>query len=176
MSETRGHDSQGGGFQDPHGLADEGAWAEDFEVGQRMAHPRGATIGEFEGQSLAKLVMNTAESHWNEARFAGGSMLGQGRVVFGLITASLVIGLSSQDTMAHGIAEVGLQGVRFPAPVHLGDTLHAFTEVVEVDRGYRADAALVTFRHWGIRTDGTVVFQGDRAVLVARTTAREDIT
>ena len=50
---------------------------EDFEVGQRMRHARGTTIGEVENQMVTKLVMNTADAHYNEhkARQTGERML-----------------------------------------------------------------------------------------------------
>ena len=39
---------------------------EDFSVGDRFRHARGTTIGELENQLLTKLVMNTAQAHFNE--------------------------------------------------------------------------------------------------------------
>jgi acyl dehydratase len=89
--------------------------------------------------------------------------------VFGLITASVTIGLTSQDTAENALAEVGLDKLRFLAPVHQGDTLYAYTEVLEVRPAPdRSDAGLVTFRHWGVTQDDRVVFEGERTVLVKR--------
>lgn len=140
---------------------------EDFAVGQRMRHARGATIGEVENGLLSKLVMNTAQAHWNEHHLDGGP-LGSGRIVFGLITGSTVFGLASQDVAEHAIEEVGCSGLRFKAPVHHGDTVYAFTEVLSADPSDRADAGLVTFQHWGVTHDERVVFEGRRTVLVKR--------
>jgi itaconyl-CoA hydratase len=39
---------------------------EDFNVGDRIKHARGTTVGEVENQLLTKLVMNTAQAHFNE--------------------------------------------------------------------------------------------------------------
>src|SRR5205823_4665066 len=151
-------------------LTGDGNWFEDFEPGQRMRHARGATVDEVEGGFLAKQVMNTAQAHWNEHFLAGGgSPLGSGRVVFGLLTASIVIGLASQDTAENALAEVGLDNLRFTAPVHHGDTLYAFTEVLSVEPAPdRDDAGLVRFKHWGVTHDDRVVFEGERTVLVKR--------
>jgi itaconyl-CoA hydratase len=147
-------------------IADE-PWLEAFAVGQKIRHARGATIGEFENQSLTKLVMNTSEAHWNEDRMSENTILGKGRVVFGLFTASLVIGLTSEDTSLHAERELDLQNVRFPAPVHHGDTLYAFTEVTEVENiSERQNAGVVGFHHWGVGAGGTVVFEADRHILV----------
>ena len=149
-------------------------YLEDFAVGQKIRHARGATVGEVENGFISKQVMNTAQAHWNEHYLTGGP-LGSGRVVFGLITASVVFGLSSQDTAEQALAELGCTGLRFRAPVHHGDTLYAYTEVVSVDPAPdRDDAGVVTFRHWGVNQDGTVVFEGRRSVLVKRRSAWGD--
>ena len=149
-------------------LTGNGNWFEDFTVGQKMRHARGATVDEVENNFVSKQVMNTAQAHWNEHYLQGGP-LGRGRVVFGLITASMTIGLTSQDTAENALAEVGLDHLRFRAPVHHGDTLYAFTEVLAVEPASdRDDAGLVTFKHWGVTHDDRVVFEGERTVLIKR--------
>ena len=149
-------------------LTGSGNWFEDFAVGQRMRHARGATVGEVENQFVTKQVMNTAQAHWNE-HHGWDTPLGSGRIVFGLVTGSMVIGLASQDTAENALAEVGLDGLRFLAPVHHGDTLFAFTEVLAVeDSADHEDAGLVRFKHWGVTHDDRVVFEGERTVLIKR--------
>ena len=137
-----------------------------------MRHARGTTVGEVENQLLTKLVLNTAQAHFNE-HFMEGSPMGDGRLVFGLVTGSIVIGLATQDTAEHALAEVALDRVRFTSPVHHGDTLYAFTEVLSVDDASRDDASrddagLVRFRHWGANQEGTIVFEAERTVLLKR--------
>jgi acyl dehydratase len=139
---------------------------EDFEVGAKLRHARGTTIGEVENQLLTKLVLNTADGHYNEHRMRGTNF-GQ-RLVFGLITGSVVIGLATQDTGENALAELGLTGIRFTAPVFHGDTLYAWTEVLEKRDADRADAGVVRFKHWGTKHDGKVVFEGERTVLIKR--------
>jgi itaconyl-CoA hydratase len=140
---------------------------EDFTPGDRMRHARGTTIGDVEGQLMAKLVMNSAQAHFNDDAMAG-TAFGQ-RIVFGLLTASIVIGLATQDTAEDAIAEVALDNLRFLAPVFHGDTLYASTEVLWTQPASdRADAGLVGFKHWGFKPDGTVVFEGERTVLLKR--------
>ena len=143
-------------------------WFEDLPVGRRIRHARSATVDEVENNYLSKQVMNTAQAHWNE-HYLAGSPLGDGRVVFGLVTASIVVGLASQDTAENAIAELGLDKLRFRAPVHHGDTLSAFTEVLEAGPDpARDDAGIVRLKHWGVTHDGRVVFEGERTVLVKR--------
>lgn len=140
---------------------------EDFKVGQRFRHWRGATVGEVENAALSKLVMNTAQGHWNEY----WSSETPGRVVFGLVTGSIVFGLASEDVAEHAIAELGCDNLRFLAPVRHGDTLFALTEVLDVSDSERDDAGVVRFKHWGITHTDDVVFEGERTVLVKRRSA-----
>jgi len=139
---------------------------EDFQVGARYRHARGTTVGEVENQLLTKLVMNTAQGHFNE-HVMNNTPLGQ-RIVFGLVTGSIIIGLATQDTAENAIAEVGLDKLRFKAPVFPGDTLYAYTEVLSKADSERDDAGVVRFKHWGIKNDRELVFEGERTVLVKR--------
>jgi len=139
---------------------------EDFKVGDRLKHARGTTVGELENQLLTKLVMNTAQAHFNEHAMKD-SPWGQ-RLVFGLVTGSIVMGLATQDVAENAVAELRLDKLRFTAPVFHGDTLYAYTEVLSKAEVVREDAGEVTFRHWGVNQDGKVVFEGERAVLIKR--------
>ena len=147
----------------------QGTWFEDFSVGQRMRHARGATVGEVENQTLTKLVLNTAQSHFNE-HMMEGSPFGDGRLVFGLVTGSIIIGLATEDTGENAVAELALDNVRFVTPVHHGDTLYAFTEVLETTPGDGDDAGVVRFRHWGTNQRDQVVFEAERTALIRRRT------
>lgn len=146
----------------------EGTWFENFRPGDRWRHARGSTVGEVENQLLTKMVMNTAQEHWNEHSMAD-SPWGHSRLVFGMITGSLTIGLASQDTAENAIAELGLTRMRFRAPVFHGDTVYAYTEVLDAaPAGEREDAGVVRFRHWGATPDHRIVFECEREVLVKR--------
>lgn len=135
---------------------------EDFTVGQRIKHARGTTIDEVENQMLTKVVMNSAQSHWNEALMEKTPY--KQRLVFGFITASMVVGLATQDTAENAIKELGLDKIRFKKPVFHGDTLNAYTEVLSAEP---AEAGgVVRFKHWGVNQKGDVVFEGERIVLL----------
>ena len=146
----------------------DGTWFEDFHPGDRWRHARGATVGEVENQLLTKMVMNTAQEHWNEHSMAD-SPWGHSRLVFGMITGSLTIGLTSQDTAENAIAEMGLTGMRFRAPVFHGDTIYAYTEVLATGPAdSRDDAGIVRFYHWGATGEERIVFECVRSVLIKR--------
>jgi len=88
------------------------------------------------------------------------------RINFGGMTLSLTIGLATQDTTQHATAEIGMDGIAFPASVRAGDTIAASTEVLAVeDKGTEAD---VTFRHYGTNQDGAIVCRVDRIVTIAK--------
>lgn len=139
---------------------------EDFVPGTVMRHARGKTVEALENVLITNLVMNTAQGHFNEHAMKN-SRFGQ-RITFGGVTLSLIIGLAAQDTAENALAELGLDHIRFSAPVFHGDTLYAFSEVLASAPADRPDAGIVTFRHWGINQDEKVVFEGERRVLVKR--------
>jgi acyl dehydratase len=47
-------------------------YLEDFEVGARMRHARRTTISEGESHLLTKVMMNTADGHFNAQKFPTG--------------------------------------------------------------------------------------------------------
>ncbi len=139
---------------------------EDFEPGQVIRHARGKTVEALENVLITNLVMNTAQGHFNEHAMQA-SRFGR-RITFGGVTASLVIGLAAQDTAEQALAELGLDKIRFAAPVFHGDTLYAYTEVLDKAESERIDAGIVRFRHWGVNQDDKIVFEGERATLIKR--------
>jgi len=141
---------------------------EDFTAGTVMRHARGKTVEAIENVLITNLVMNTAQAHFNEHAMKQ-HRFGQ-RIVFGGVTAALIIGLASQDTAENALAELSLDKVRFSNPVFHGDTLYAVTEVLAATPSEREDAGIVHFRHWGVKENDTVVFEGERRVLIKRRT------
>lgn len=152
-------------------LTGKGNHFEDFTVGDVYEHARGKTVEALENVLITNLVLNTAQLHFNE--HMAESVPQKHRVTFGGVTASLVIGLAMQDTGENAAEEISLDKVRFRVPVLHGDTLYAFTEVMdknetpEDSRGYN-DVGLVRFRHWGVNQRGETVFEGERQVLVKK--------
>jgi acyl dehydratase len=138
---------------------------EDFVPGVTYRHARGRTVTEFDNVLITHMVLNTAEPHFNE-HFAQKDPMFRTRVVFGGITVAMVIGLAAQDTARHAIREVGMTAIRLHAPVHHGDTLYAFSSVLETLA--QGEAGLVSFRHRGLNQDDTLVFSGERQVLIRR--------
>lgn len=145
---------------------------EDFKPGTIMAHSRGKTVTEIENVQITNIVMNTAQAHFNEDMMSRDPR--KHRLVYGGVTASIVIGLAAQDTAENALAELGMDKIRFPAPVFHGDTLYAYTEVLEVKDSERADGGEVRFRHWGVNQNRVVVFEGERRALIKRSSHWRD--
>jgi acyl dehydratase len=119
-----------------------------------------------DGVLITNLVMNTAQGHFNEHLMADREF-GR-RIVFGGVTAAMVVGLAAQDTAENALAELGMTGVRFRRPVFHGDTLYTISEVIGVQDAERPDAGVVTFAHTGHNQRDEVVFTGQRRVLLKR--------
>lgn len=146
---------------------------EDFEVGALIQHARGKTVTAVENVQLTNMVMNTADGHFNEDRMrkaasAGGIFADRGVVVFGGINLSMVLGLAAQDTAEQALVEIGLDKIRLSNPVFHGDTLYAYSEVLEKRDAERADAGIVRFRHYGVNQDDKLCVQAERTVLLKR--------
>lgn len=139
---------------------------EDLPAGQVLEHARGKTVTEMDNVLLTHLVMNTSQGHFNEDRMRE-TEFGR-RLVFGGVTTAIVVGLATQDTGENALSELGLDQIRFPAPVFHGDTLYAFSEVVATEEADRPDAGVVTFRHWGVNDRDQIVFEGVRRVVLKR--------
>ena len=139
---------------------------EDFTVGEVIRHARGKTVEGLENVLITNLVMNTAQAHFNEDAMKDGPY--GGRLSYGGVNFSLCMGLAMQDTGENALAELGMDNIRLMNPVVHGDTLYAYSEVLETGPSDREDAGVVTFRHYGVNQDDKQVFQGDRRMLIKR--------
>ena len=139
---------------------------EDFKVGEVIRHARGKTVEGLENVLITNLVMNTAQAHFNEDSMKDSPY--GGRLSYGGVNFSLCMGLAMQDTGENSLAELGMDNIRLMNPVVHGDTLYAYSEVLEVAASDRDDAGVVTFRHYGVNQDDKQVFQGDRRMLIKR--------
>ncbi|MCZ6619398.1 MAG: MaoC family dehydratase [Gammaproteobacteria bacterium] len=144
---------------------------EDFQIGQVLKHARGKTMCEQDNVGITLQVLNTAEAHFNEDIMQKNAMGRPGwnsRLQFGGVTIAMVIGLTMQDTGENALRELALDKIRLKSPVFHGDTLYAYTEVLNKEDSDREDAGVVTFKHYGVNQKDEVVFEGERQVLVKR--------
>jgi len=139
---------------------------EDFAVGEVIRHARGKTIEGLENVLITNLVMNTAQAHFNEHSMKTSPY--GGRLSYGGVNFSVAMGLAMQDTGENALAELSMDNIRLLNPVVHGDTIYAYSEVLEAKAADREDAGVVTFRHWDVNQDDKVVFEGERTMLIKR--------
>lgn len=137
---------------------------EDFTIGQVIRHARGKTMCENDNVGITLQVLNTAEAHFNED--AMKDTFGR-RLQFGGVTIAMIIGMTTQDTAENSVRELSLDKIRLKTPVFHGDTLYAFSEVLESE-SLDENSGIVKFRHWGINQDDNIVFEGERRVQIKK--------
>jgi len=124
-----------------------GRYYEDFQVGQTIAHDIHRTVTETDNLLITTLTHNPAALHL-DAEYCAGTEFGR-VLVNSCFTMSLMVGVSVHDTTHRtAVANLGLDEVRFPKPVFVGDTLRIETEVQALrESGSRPNAGIVTFIH-----------------------------
>jgi 2-methylfumaryl-CoA hydratase len=100
----------------------------DYAVGERIDHVDGATIEEAEHAMATRLYQNTAKVHFNRHSESQGRF-GK-RLIYGGHVISLARALSFNG-LANGFRIAALNGGRHVAPCFAGDTLYAWSEVLD---------------------------------------------
>ena len=140
---------------------------EDFEIGHVYQHRPGRTISETDNTWFTLLTMNTHPLHF-DAEYAKASEFGR-PLVNSAFTVSLVVGMSVSDVSQKAIANLGWKEIRLPAPVFIGDTLYAESEVLDKrESKSRPTAGIVTVKTIGKKSDGTIVCDFDRSMLIPK--------
>ncbi len=124
-----------------------GRFYDQWSVGDTLTHEIGRTVTETDNLLFTTMTHNPQPLHL-DAEAAKQSEFGQ-ILVNGTFTFALMIGLSVGDTtLGTLVANLGYDSLTMPAPVFIGDTLRARTEVVELrDSRSRPGCGIVTFRH-----------------------------
>ena len=146
-----------------------GLYFEDFSVGQIFAHRLRRTVTQMDNMLFSNMTLNPQPLHIDADFCASETEWGK-PLMNSLFTLGLLIGISVNDTtVGTTIANLGMEEVRFPAPLFEGDTIHATTEVL-MTRGSRsrADAGLVEFLHRAYKQDETLVAQCRRSAYMRR--------
>jgi len=116
---------------------------EDYEKGERLNHPEGITIDNSDHTLATKLYQNNAKVHFNDHMMKTTAM-GE-RLIYGGIVIS----------MARAISFNGLQNAQWmyainsgahANPTYAGDTIYAYTEVIDTIDHKRDDIGLLRLR------------------------------
>jgi len=151
-----------------------GRHLEDFTVGDVYEHRPGKTVTEYDNHLFTLLTLNTHPLHF-DAEYGKATEFGRNLMV-SPYTLALLIGMSVSDCSQKTIANLGMDEVKFPAPVFAGDTLYSESEVLEIRPSRsRPGQGIVTIRTTGRNQDGQVICTFKRTMLIpARGHAVED--
>jgi itaconyl-CoA hydratase len=144
-----------------------GRYFEEFQVGDIYEHRPGRTITETDNIWFTLLTMNTHPMHFDK-EYAKHSEFGQ-YLVCSPFTVALMVGMSVTDVSQKAIANLGWDDIKLTAPLFVGDTLTAESEVLEKrESNSRPNAGIVKVKTSGMKQDGTVVCVFNRTMLIAK--------
>jgi len=101
---------------------------EDYTAGERIDHIDGTTVEAAEHMMATRMYQNTARVHF-DAHAAQASHFGR-RVVYGGHVISIARSLSFNG-LANALRIIAINGGRHVAPLFAGDTVYAWSEVLE---------------------------------------------
>jgi acyl dehydratase len=140
---------------------------EDFTVGDIYEHRPGRTISETDNTWFTLLTMNTHPVHFDFA-YAAKSEFGK-PLVNSCLTLSMVVGMSVSDLSQKAIANLGWNDIKLTAPVFVGDTIYAESEVIgKRESSSRPTQGIVTVRTIGKKADGAQFMSFERTMLVPK--------
>jgi acyl dehydratase len=147
-----------------------GRHLEDFSIGAVYHHSLRKTITESDNNLFCLLTMNHHPVHLDQV-YADHAQHGRVLVV-GTLIFSVVVGITVADISGKAIANLEYEQVKHNGPVHIGDTLHAETEVLDIiesrsrpDRG----VVYVETRAFNQKNDRVLTFR--RKVLIPKLNA-----
>ena len=100
----------------------------DYAAGEKIDHVDGMTVEEAEHQIATRLFQNNAKVHFNQ--FSEGQGRFGRRLVYGGHVISLARALSFNG-LANAFHIAAINGGRHVAPVFAGDTVFAWSEIIE---------------------------------------------
>jgi len=110
-------------------LAGSPHYFEDYKPGEKIDHLDGVTVEEAEHQLATRLYQNTARVHF-DAIAQSSSRFGK-RLIYGGVAISLARALAFNG-LGNAAYMLAINGGRHVNPLFAGDTLYAWSEVLEV--------------------------------------------
>ncbi|MFQ5995247.1 MAG: MaoC family dehydratase [Acidiferrobacterales bacterium] len=144
-----------------------GRYFEDFSVGDVYEHRPGRTLSETDNTWFTLLTMNTHPLHFDAAYCAKTEF--ERPLVNSCLTLAIVAGMSVSDLSQKAVANLGWDNIRLTAPVYVGDTIYAESEVLaKRESKSRPNQGIVTVKTTGKKADGTVFMTYERMFLVPK--------
>jgi 2-methylfumaryl-CoA hydratase len=133
----------------------------DYAAGERIDHVDGMTIEEAEHQLATRLYQNTAKVHFN-AHTERQGRFGK-RIIYGGHVISIARALSFNG-LANAFHIAALNGGRHVAPAFAGDTLYAWSEILETAAVRdRTDVGALRIRTIALKDRPSTDFPGRKA-------------
>jgi acyl dehydratase len=130
-------------------------------------HRLGRTVTETDNTLFTALTLNSNPIHFDQ-NLAEKTYYGK-ILVNSCYTLSLAVGLSVADLSEHVMANLGWDGIRLPAPVFVGDTIYASSEILfKRDSSSRPNVGLITAKTTAHNQHGQTVVVYERTFLVYR--------
>lgn len=138
---------------------------DDFSLGQKFNHS-GITVTETHLVNWAGLTMDFYPLHTNK-EFAAKTPFGE-RLVHGPLTFALAVGMMAMIGEAKDsvIAWLGVENMRIPAPVKIGDTIKLQVEVTEMRETKKPHQGFTAMRYTVTNQDDLVVMVFDMRFLM----------
>lgn len=148
-----------------------GRYFDEWEIGDRIEHEIRRTVTETDNLLFTTMTHNPQPLHL-DVEAAKASEFGQ-ILVNGTFTFSLMVGLTVGDTtLGTLVANLGYDKLVMPAPVFIGDTIRATSEVTHLKASKsRPNAGIVTFTHEAINQRNEVAVSCARSALLLRSDA-----
>ena len=146
-----------------------GLYFDEFKVGQVFEHSVRRTVTEMDNVLFSALTHNPAPLHIDHEYMRTQSEFGR-PLMNSFFTLGLIVGISINDTtLGTTVANLGLEAVRFPAPLFVGDTVHVETEVIAMRPSQsRPRNGILTLEHRGYSQHDVLVAVCRRNVLMLR--------
>ncbi|MDH6130251.1 MaoC family dehydratase [Kitasatospora sp. GP82] len=142
-----------------------GAGLGELPAGTVIEHRPKRTVTELDHAMTLALTGNPAPVH-SDAEYCRTAGHGQ-PLVCGIVSLGIVIGMTVRATSGLTSANLALDNVRFTAPVFVGDTLSATTEILQSRRSAsRPEHGIVTCRITGHNQRGESVVTAERTFFV----------
>jgi len=144
-----------------------GRYYDDFTVGDVYEHRPGRTITESDNTWFTLITMNQHPLHFDKEYAAKSEF--KRPLVNSCLTLSMVVGMSVSDISQKAIGNLGWNDIKLTAPVFVGDTIYAESEVLaKRESASRPGQGVVTVRTIGKKGDGTQFRSFERTALIAK--------
>ena len=139
---------------------------EDLLPGDRFRHWPGKTVTEADDHIFCLLTMAASPLHL-DSHYAAQEMPEGRNIVLGSYVYALMLGMSVADLSGRAVASLEVECLTHLAPVHHGDTLYAWSQVLDRRRSRsRPRTGIVTVETWGQNQDDVRVIEFRRTFMV----------